>query len=491
MFRTVRARLTFITLVIMAVVLALLVWITDFSTRRALLGSIDRELIMRGDDLARIVRNPDNDPPPFPIGQGEPGNPQRRVGQFQGGRGPGRGQGPPRNPFMLMPRVLRVDGSPRPNQPNDPPYDEVTVASVAMSRKPEFSVVQSDEGARRVYSRPVQEVGQVIDVVQVAYPLGDVYENLRQLRLTLLTTIIPVGMLLSGLASLFVVGRFLAPLRRITEDATRIKSMDSAARVSVVGSDEFATLGQTLNSMLDRIEEGFRAEQEVKEQLQEALEIQQRFTADASHELKTPLSVVKANLGLLQHAKGSPEEIKEWLAATDQATNRMAKLVQDLLVLARNDNSEILRIVEPIDFNGLIQEAVSAVPGALLRVRCDLPDVPVLAEGIRDDLLRALINLVDNALRHSGPESLVRITLTELSQSVEIKVIDEGVGISPEDLDHVFDRFYRADKSRNSATGGSGLGLAITKKIAESHGGLVSVESQLGQGSTFRLALPK
>ncbi|RYG34330.1 HAMP domain-containing protein, partial [bacterium] len=288
-----------------------------------------------------------------------------------------------------------------------------------------------------------------------------------------------VGVALAALASLFVVERLLRPLRRLVNDAERIDAAGEGGRMAVVGQDEFADLAQTLNGMLERVDLSFESQQA-------ALDAQRRFTADASHELKTPLAVIKANTGLLLYTGKLEEMEKETIVAIDDAATRMNRLVRDLLTLARTDDHSLNAHFEPCELEALVARSIQDVPQGSARVKLELEE-PGVVMGIASDLSRVFVNLIDNAIKHSGASEPVEVRLR--GSVVEVK--DHGHGIAAEHLPHLFDRFYRADSSRSSETGGTGLGLAIVRGIVEAHGGKVEVESEVGVGTTFRVTLPE
>ncbi|MGV3615588.1 MAG: sensor histidine kinase [Fimbriimonas sp.] len=511
--RTVRAKLIATTMLVIATLLGVLGVAADLSAHRALMASIDHDLQRRGDDFARMTRR----------GPGGPGGPGSRaeagvarrefrggsgrspegppfgpVGRFGarrgGGGGVGFGTGPggapnPADPQWVAPRMIPVAQPPESVRDRDEPYDPVGFRK-ALVEPYAFTTVYVDGDPRRVYSVPVRRDGRVGAVVQVAYPLADAFSALRNLRNVFITLIIPLGVILGGIASLVLVGRLLQPLRRITNDAERIGSAGFADRLRAHGNDEFAALASTLNGMLGRLEETYRLEQETARRLEQTVEQQRRFTSDASHELKTPLAVIKANAGLLRTDRGTEAETQESIEAIDEAANRMNGLVRDLLVLARTDAGRPASQFRVCDLDHILREAIRGVPGANGHVTLERTPPDLLVNASPEDLVRVFINLVDNALKHSGTSSPVIVRTEILDGQATVRVVDAGEGIPAEHLPHLFERFYRTDRSRTSETGGTGLGLAICKGIVEAHGGQIGVESVLGEGTTFRVTLP-
>ena len=301
--------------------------------------------------------------------------------------------------------------------------------------------------------------------------LAQVYAELNRLTRTLLT-MIPIALLIAGAGGMFLTGRALAPIRAVTQAAGRIGVEDLSERLPVRGKDEFAKLEETFNGMLARLEASF--------------ERQKRFVADASHELKTPLTVIKANSSLALTDPDLTPDYRETLVEIDRAADRTARIVQDLLLLARTDHGQLpLKESEvPLEtlFTGTVSEARKLyTDGAQISVQ-------VSKEAVWGDahlLHRLLLNLLDNALRHTPKDGMVQVTALTDGFSVS----DSGEGISPEHLAHLGERFYRVDSARARTGGGTGLGLAISRAIAEAHGGTLEIQSELGKGTTLRVTL--
>lgn len=494
--RTVRAKLTLTTTLVMALVLFALGLLVDLGTRKTLIGSIDTDLKHRADEFAKGHHFGPGGGPHGPHG---PDGPDRQLfgGDLGGLDRPPEGDlfggplhfGPfqrPANNDDARPRFIDRDAlTGRSQGPRDLPYDVDEFRAVLQSGKPRPATVQRSGAPFRLYSMPVKENGAVRGVLQVGYPLGDVETSLSGLRRLLLTEVVPLGALLAGIASLFIVDRMLRPLRLITENARTIGGGNLEERLPIVGQDEFAGLANTLNGMLARLEEAFRLEQATTRRLAETVEQQRRFTADASHELKTPLATIKAYTGLLEP---KDEDDRESLEAIDEAANRMRGLVDDLLVLARADGGQLTARTAPVDLNQTLSAAVGAVSPMPVEVRGAAR--PLVVQGNGEALTRLLINLLDNAKKYAETKEPVEVRLGRRGDTAEIAVVDRGVGIAPEHLSRLFDRFYRPDVSRTSETGGTGLGLAICKEIAAAHGGTIEVTSRVGEGTTFTVTLP-
>ena len=287
------------------------------------------------------------------------------------------------------------------------------------------------------------------------------------------------ALFLASLAIGWVVGgRVLRPVDRITAAARRIQATNLSERIALDGPrDELKTLADTFDEMLGRLEASFTA--------------QRQFVADASHELRNPLAVIQTNADVALWDEGVPESARTRIEAVRRASERMRKLVDDLLALARLELAAAQR--SEVDLAQLVHEVgdeldpLARAHGLVLEQDAE-SGVRVVAD--RDALKRALANLLDNAFRHSPPGAPVRITAARRNGSAVLSVADRGPGLTAEEQEHVFERFWRSDSARSRESGGAGLGLAIVRRIAESHGGAVAVVSEPGDGSTFEILLP-
>jgi signal transduction histidine kinase len=276
-----------------------------------------------------------------------------------------------------------------------------------------------------------------------------------------------------------VAGRVLRPIGRITSVARDIQATDLSRRIELPGpDDELKQLSDTFDAMLARLDAAFAA--------------QRQFVADASHELRNPLAIIRTNVDVaLADPRADPEDLRHTIAVVKRASDRMARLVDDLLALARRQEPTLEH--EPVDLGAAVAEASDdfVVPAAARNIVLDRAIARgVTVTGDRDALKRAVANLLENAVRLAPEGSRIRLATGSEGDRAWVAVADEGPGIAPEDQPHVFDRFWRADKARSRADGGTGLGLAIVRQIAESHGGQVRLQSKVGVGSSFVIWLP-
>ena len=276
-----------------------------------------------------------------------------------------------------------------------------------------------------------------------------------------------------------VSGRVLSPIDRITEVARRIQATDLSQRIGLEGpDDELKRLADTFDGMLERLDEAFRS--------------QRRFVSDASHELRNPLATIRTNLDVVMADENATEDdLRQTIIVARRATDRMGTLVDDLLALARLETPQPQW--ESVSMTTLVGEVVEEFAGVARDKQITLDPTVAIglhAHGDPDTLKRAVANLLDNALSFAPENSRVRAGAGRHDEWVWVAVEDEGPGIPDHHQRRIFDRLWRADKSRSRGRGGSGLGLAIVRQVAEAHSGGVRVFSKPGSGSTFVLWVP-
>ena len=303
--------------------------------------------------------------------------------------------------------------------------------------------------------------------------------SMEKLLNVLLTSII-LSVILIAVGGYFLTKKSLNPVDQITKRANKISHSNLTERIEIENEeDELGKLSIVLNNLLDR--------------LQKAFENQKQFMADAAHELKTPLSILRSHW---ESELNNPElslEIKETLVHDVETITRLNHLINNLLLLSQSDSSSYIFDDNKIRLDELISEVVSdtKILAEMKNHRLEIVDLPKIElRGDRMRLYQLFFNLIDNAIKYTQSGGTIWISMRQSKDEVKIEIRDNGPGIPAEDLPHIFDRFYRIQKDRNRKTGGSGLGLSICKLIAELHNGSCNVESKVGAGTSFIISLP-
>ena len=312
--------------------------------------------------------------------------------------------------------------------------------------------------------------------IQFVRSLRNVDATLSQLKL-LLTLLCLAGTLLAALFARLFSRRVIQPVTDLTAAAEHItQTEDLGRRIEVPGDDEVGRMAARFNTMLDTLEGSRRA-------LDDSVEAQRQLVADASHELRTPVTSLRTNIEVLLAGGELPDDDRRRLLEDVRAeTEELGALITDVIELARGD--EPLSGVEEVQLDALVAETVARARRRRPTVTFATELEPTVVEGLPDRLGRAVANLVDNAAKYSPDDTVVEVVLRD----GELSVRDHGPGIPADDRPHVFDRFYRGATARGRP--GSGLGLAIVRQVAETHGGRIAVEEGAGGGSRFVLTLP-
>ncbi len=359
------------------------------------------------------------------------------------------------------------------------------VEPVAFEPRPSgFSSVTLADGTHlRILQRAV-EVDDQRAIVRVAYDEEQIRRDLAAFLLVLAIGI-PLAVLAASLAGYWLAGRALAPVARMTEESRSITAEHLDVRLPVpAADDELRRLATTFNDLFARLERSF-------EQLR-------RFTADASHELRTPLTAIRSVGEVALREPHSEAKYRDIIGAMLEEVDRLTLLTTLLLELTRAEGGRATIKREPIDLRELAEDAAGFL-GVLaeegrVRIDLDLPTAPVPVAGDWTMLRQALVNLLDNAIKHSPPDGVVAIACRQWPDAAEICVADQGPGIPAQELPRIFERFHRVDAARSrepgDRRGGFGLGLAIARQAVEAHGGRIEVESEQGRGSRFRIVLP-
>lgn len=330
----------------------------------------------------------------------------------------------------------------------------------------------------RFISTPIYKNGRLNGIIQVGTHLRFVRKNLIHFRNNILIALLIV-LALGSLGGWALARRSLSPIGYIVSKTRTITSENLSERLQVRGTeDEVDELTQTINGMITRLEDSFKRMVE--------------FTADASHELKTPICALKGEAEVLLSKVRSPEEYQEGLAHFIERFDYLNRMVNDLLLLSKADASQAELKMAPLRLDSLIKDQYCLFKPLAEEKEINLSleetkEVTVIGDKVR--LQQLFSNLIDNAVKYT-PKGSVQISLERNKEAVIVRIRDTGIGIPREEQENIFKRFYRVDKSRSRETGGVGLGLSIARWIAYAHHGKIEVESELNQGSTFTVYLP-
>ncbi|MCX6082977.1 MAG: HAMP domain-containing sensor histidine kinase [Chloroflexi bacterium] len=345
------------------------------------------------------------------------------------------------------------------------------------SSKPVFRDISIRNIHLRVLTVPLLAGARPVGILQAATNLGLV-DTVRNSLLSILVGLTIISMVLAAGVSWFSIRQALSPLATVTQTAEQITHADDLSRRIPAlehSSDEIGALVRAFNRTLERLENLFTS--------------QQRFLADVSHELRTPLTVIKGNADLIR--KLGPDD--ESLDTIKDEADRLTRMVGDLLLLAQAESGKLPLTMSPVALDELLTDVFQQIRIlAGEKVHLKLTEIDqIVVSGDRDRLKQVLINLTSNAIHYTPAGGEVYLSLSRAGETARIVVRDTGPGIPAADLPHIFDRFYRGEKSRTrSKTSGFGLGLSIASFIAEAHGGRIEVDSHEGQGTAFAVYLP-
>jgi two-component system, OmpR family, sensor histidine kinase MprB len=476
-----RRRITLVSSAAVAVAVVLASLLTYLLTSHQLRGQVDSQLSSRADSLEFVARSPAR-------GRGTLLDLIKRQDPDQ--TPPPRGAGshavaaPSSSPLQNLP--------PRPNQVRG--YQQLVdaqghvlfrSANVTLPVEVRTRKLAAGTGGRffrdaRVNGIHLRILAKDIApgrVVQVAQPLTEVDSLLRHLRLILVLLDIG-GIALAAVLGRLVAGAAVLPVKRLTQATEHVtRTRDLSGRIEPVGEDEIGRLATSFNAMLDALEQSMNA-------LDASVYAQRQLVADASHELRTPVTSLRTNIEILQQAQEmDSEEHRHLLSEVIEQIEELTLLMNDLIDLARGE--EPSTDAEDMRLDLVVGEVVDRARRHSPATRFQVELAPTIVAGLPARLERALTNLIDNAVKYSPPGEAVEIRL----HGEELTVRDHGPGISAEDLPHVFDRFYRGAEARGRP--GSGLGLAIVRQVVEQQGGSVAAEPAPGGGTLMRLRLPR
>lgn len=307
---------------------------------------------------------------------------------------------------------------------------------------------------------------------------NDIVSVLAMFRMVILNSSLLV-LILAGAGGMFLADRTLEPVDWIAETARGIGESDLSRRIDIRTDDELGRLAATLNGMIGRLEEAIKKERQ--------------FVADASHELRTPLAIIQAESSLALEKARTPDEYQRSLELVSQEIDFMSEIVGKMLLLARSDSGSETLDFEDVKLKPLLAELAQDLDLLVQDKGLTLDLGPMEELKVRGDRVRLkqlFLNILDNAVRYTPSGGSIAATLVRRDGSAVASISDSGIGIPPEHLPFIFDRFYRVDKARTAADGGTGLGLSIAMSVAKMHGGGIEVESEPGKGTTFRVVLP-
>lgn len=326
-----------------------------------------------------------------------------------------------------------------------------------------------------------QKTNRLIGYVQIFYELTSFYEIRQKLILTLIILEL-AGIVLSVLLGYALAAYFLRPVKKMADTVNAIKAEPQLdIRIpNLKAKDELTYLADAFNNMLDR--------------MQKFIDSQQQFVEDVSHELRTPVAIIEGHLKLLNRwGKDDPSVLEESLAASLQEISRMKTLVQEMLDLSRVEQVSLTQINELTEVEEVTNQTFSnfklLYPDFSFIMDNDLPK-QLKIKMFRNHFEQMLIILLDNAVKYSTNRKEIHLTLSSSNNQLEIAIQDFGEGISEDDLEKIFNRFYRVDKARSRFKGGNGLGLSIAQQLAENYGGKISADSVLGKGTIFYVTFP-
>lgn len=329
----------------------------------------------------------------------------------------------------------------------------------------------------RVFTLPGVENGKVAYIVQVASPATQIYAALKNLKITLFI-FLPLTVAITGIAGAFLAKLALRPVNSMIKTIRQITAENLKLRVSIPDTkDEIKKLADTFNDMLVKLEEAFSSER--------------KFIQDVSHELRTPLTILRGELEVALKKLRSPEEYESVLQSSLEEIDRISKIVDNLLILARFETKEVPLEMRPVDLNSLVQDIANDIDILAqeknIKINFKAKERIILAADA-SYLKRLFLNLLDNAVKYTQDSGNISLDLSSAKDFAKIKISDTGIGIASDKLPFIFNRFYRAGQGHYNV--GFGLGLAIAKSIVEIHKGRIEVESRPGQGSAFTVYLP-
>ena len=462
----IRVRLTAWYLVVIFASLALYSLATYFGLRKAIEDTVDHQLQVRTDNIQQFLKTnalqQQGDAPqllPESSGLG-PGDELYQVSEVSG------------TMIYQSPAMHELDV----------PIDTLRVRNHYRHHRDNGNFTTYYRRARdvRVLSLSVQ-IGSNAYRIQVATFVSPLYEALDTFRIWAWIGL-PIIICGAGLGGYWLSGRAMKPVYSLVLSTREISERNLAKRIPMpAAQDELSELAMTMNQMLERLEEAFTRIT--------------RFTSDASHELRTPITVIRTTSEVILERDRSTEQYREMVGQILKESESASVLIEQLLTLARADADTEQLSFEKVDLCELVEEldpsSRTFAKNHDLNWSSEIPKQPVIVTGDRPHLRRLLLILIDNACRYTKKSGSVRLRLTSERQDVSLEVVDTGIGIPPEELTHIFERFYRASNARYFDPDGSGLGLSIAHWIATAHGGTLTANSTVGSGTSMMICLQR
>jgi heavy metal sensor kinase len=381
---------------------------------------------------------------------------------------------------FFNPSGQRQRGQSREKSVLEVPLSESALQAAAQGQQVFETIKGENSPALRVLTTPVMDNGRVVNVVRVGMSLENMHQTKKRFLL-IMAGLLPLTLLLSGGGGWLLAGRALRPIDSMTRTANKISAEHLNQRLAVSGSDdELDRLARTINDMLDRIDG--------------SLQEMRRFSADASHELQTPLTILKGEIEVALLKQRNPSEYELVLHSCLEEIDRINKLVEGLLLLARADAGALKLDLQPLDMAQLTHTLCTQMHPLARQYGVTLHHEllnSVIVDGDELQLQRMLMNLIDNGIKYSSTGGEVTVSVEKGSDHAVIRVQDSGPGFSAAEAEKIFDRFHRAPQARQQHSKGSGLGLSIARSIALAHGGNIKAESVPGSGSSFTVSLPR
>jgi heavy metal sensor kinase len=458
-FGSLRFRLTAWYFLSLAVILALFGFGAGFAMRTSLFEAVDHDLRTRIQDVRQFIEHQMN------VGPGQLMNEFREQSML--GVGGSLLQVCDESGAVLF-RSARLGE-----------YPHSLTQPCSANSGIEYKTDRTGRSSLRVASQAATVKGKRF-AIQVAEPMHEFEESMERFQGMLLVAA-PLFLILASLGGFWMSRRALAPVDRITRDARLISISNLSRRLEVPrAKDELQRLTQTLNEMLDRIDKSVRR--------------MVQFTADASHELRAPLTLIHTAAEFSLRRERKPEELLDAMRKVVRESARTASLVDNLLVLARADSGTDELRVSPVDLAALAQnvyeQVLTLAKPKRIQVSIDLAEEQVIVQGDEQALARLFLILLDNAVKYTPDGGQISFQVGSRDSQAEAIIRDTGIGIAAEDLPHIYDRFWRADKVRSRNLGGAGLGLSIALWIVQQHGGEIEAQGEIGQGSQFTVRLP-